>query len=204
MDDTPVGDVPYPSASQPRWQQWADQLARHAWLVLRVAVALALVGGAIYAAAWQPATGAVASVDECVDPPCFGDGGLPGIRDLPVVIPVLGYLLAIVLGLPNLLAGAWDLLRGRRAAGGGRLLVFVGPALVLIGLELIPHLVSPCTAAWAVGRDALPGICERTAGGVDITDRWHLLDHALVGALPLAALYGLALRRWHPAIGRGH
>ena len=83
-----------PTTTQTCRQRWADRLARYTWLVLGIAVALALVGGVVYAAAWQPRTGAVeAPVDACANPPCFGGGDLPGVRDLPLVIPVLGYLL---------------------------------------------------------------------------------------------------------------
>ncbi len=203
MANTAVATEPVPATRAARWQRGADRLARYAWLILLAAVALALLGGIVYAATWQPRADTVqAPVDECEDPPCFGGGGLPGIRDLPVVIPVLGHLLAIVLGLPSLVAGAWSLLRGRWAAGGRRLLPFVGPVLVFVGMEIVPHMVSPCALAQALGSSTLPGICERTAHGVDIKDRWHALDHALVGALPLAALYWLALRRWHPTVIR--
>ena len=189
-------------ATSARWQRAADRLARYAWLVLLVAVAVALLGGAVYAVVWQPnAADARVEADECEDPPCFGGGGLPGVRDLPVVLPFLGYGLAIALGLPSALAGGWDLLRGRWAAGGRRLVVVAGPVLVLIGAEMVPHLVSPCLPA-ALGADWLPAVCERTEQGVDVKDRWHPLDHALVGALPAAALYGRALRRWRPAVAR--
>ena len=133
-------------------------------------------------------------------PPCFGGGGLPGLSDLPVVLPVLGYGLAIALGLPSVLAGGWDLLRGRWGAGGRRLLAFVGPLLVLVGTEVVPHVISPCLPA-ELGAGWQPGVCERQEhGGLDVGDRWHALDHALVGAVPMAALYWLALRRWRPEL----
>ncbi len=188
-----------------RWQRVADRLARWAWPVLLASVALALLGGAVVGA-WNPETeGPEPYVDECADPPCFGGGGLPGARDLPVVLPFLGYGLAIVLGVPSVVAGGWDLLQGRWAAGGRRLLAFAGPVLVVVGTELVPHLVSPCLPA-ELGAAWVPGACERhPVHGWDIEDRWHALDHALVGALPMAALYRLALRRWRPAIARfGH
>ena len=198
MGRTVANDDRNPGSTRARGQHWTDRLARFVWLVLLGATALALLGGAIAAATWRPdATAAPVSAEVCADPPCFGGGGLPGVRDLPVVLPILGYLVAIGLGLPSLLVGAWDCLRGRGAVGVRRLLPFVGPVLVLVGAEIVPHVASPCTAAWVLGSD-LPGICERTVHGVDIADRWHALDHALVGALPLAALYSLALRRWHP------
>jgi len=189
-------------AGSARWQRGADRLARWAWPVLLASVALALVGGLVVAA-WNPDTGdPQPSVDACENPPCFGGGGLPGAHGLPVVLPVLGYGLAVVLGLPSLLAGGWDLLRGRRAAGGRRVLAFAGPVLVVAGTELIPHLVSPCLPTeLGVGRP--PPVCERTEEhGLDVAGRWHALDHALVGAVPTAALYWLALRRWRPDVVR--
>ncbi len=187
-----------------RLERAADRLARYSWLVLLVAVVLALLGSVLSAATWRPGIvdDGQPQLDECPDPPCFDVGGLPSTRDLPVVVPALGYLLAVALGLPSLPAGAWDLLRGRRRAGGRRLLVFFGPVLVLVGLEVVPHLLNPCLLASVSGSDGLPGICQRGVHGVDITERWHLLDHTLVGAVPMAALYGLALRRWRPEVAQ--
>ncbi len=186
------------------WQRPSDRLARYALLILLGSVAIALVGGTVYAATWEPRTVAVPGRDACPDPPCFGGGGLPGVRDLPTVVSTLGYLLVILLGLPSLLAGAWDYLRGRWAAGGRRLLAFVGPVLFFLGTELVPHLFNPCYFALEFAGKQLPEFyCEYSPeGGADLADRWHLLDHTLVGALPLAALYWLALRRWRPAIAR--
>lgn len=194
-----------PTNPPARWQRGADRLARYAWLVLLVAVALALVGGIIDAATWQPRTDPVPSrLDECANPPCFGGGGLPGVRDLPSVLPLLGYLLVILLSLPSLFAGTWDVLRGRGAVGGRRLLAFVGPVLVFAGAEIVPHLLNPCYFAAEFGGRRLPEFyCQyNPEWGADFADRWHTLDHALVGALPLVTLYGLALRRWHPTIVR--
>ena len=192
---------PIALAGSSRWQRVADRLARWTWPVLLASVAIALAGGLLIAA-WNPDTeDPEPYVDECENPPCFGGGGLPGARDLPIILPFLGYGLAIVLGLPSLLAGGWDVLRGRWALGGRRLLAFVGPVLVVAGTEVVPHLVSPCLPA-VLGADWLPPVCERTEQGVDVASRWHALDHALVGTLPMAAFYRLALRRWRPDVAR--
>lgn len=181
------------------WQRIADRLARYSWLVLIGALGLALVVGPIYAATWEPGSDEVRPGQEaCVDPPCFDPGGLPSARDLPVVIPTFGYLLAIGLGLPSLLAGMWDFLRRRWAAGRRRLLVFVGPVLFLIGTEIVPHVLSPCLLEVALGSNTLAGICQ----GTELNDRWHALHHTLVGAIPMAALYFWALRKWRPQIPR--
>ena len=187
-----------------RWQRVADRLARYAWLILLVSVAIALIGGVVSAVVWRPdADGVPAEVAECENPPCFGGGGLPGLQDLPWTISMLGYGLVILLGLPSLLAGARDLLRGRRAVGARRSLVFVGPLLVFILIELLPHVLNPCTTPYELGSRDLPRICQTNPEwGADVEDRYHLLDHALVGALPMAALYWLGLRRCHPAVAR--
>lgn len=191
--------------AQVGWRRWVDWLARCAWAVLLVAVAVALVGGIIGAVTWQPSANPVpAPVDECANPPCFGGGSSPGVRDLPWIITMLGYLLAIVFSLPSLFAAGWDFLRARWQAGSRRLLAFVGPVLLLVGTEIVPHLLNPCSFALAAGGKRLPEFyCAYSPEwGADFADRWHLLDHALVGALPLIMCYWLALRRWHPAISR--
>ena len=128
---------------------------------------------------------------------------MPGLQDLPWTISMLGYGLVILLGLPSLLAGARDLLRGRRAVGARRSLVFVGPLLVFILSELLPHLLNPCSIPYQLGGWNLPRICQTNPEwGADVDDRYHLLDHALVGALPTAALYWWALRKWRPVVAR--
>ena len=73
---------------------------------------------------------------------------------------------------------------------------------MVVGTEIVPHLVSPCLPA-VLGAGWVPGVCEHDPErGWDVADRWHALDHALVGALPMAALYGWALRRWRPDVAR--
>lgn len=176
-----------------RWQRLADRLAQYGWPILLVSIAVGLIGGVILAAIWQP--------DESV-------GGMsgPGLRDLPMIISTLGYLLVILLGVPSLLAGAWDFLRGHWTAGGRRILVFVGPVLLLVGTEIVPHLLNPCLFALELGGKRLPGLCDYGEWGTDFAARWHLLDHTLVGAISFAALYWLALRKWRPGVARfrGH
>lgn len=184
-------------ASGTRWQRSADRLARYGWAILAIAVALAIVGAVVYAVIWEPRPGGPRNVaDDCPEP-CFDMGGMPSLRDLAVIVPFFGYLLAVVLGLPGLLAGLWDGLRGRWVIGAGRLLVFVGPLLFFVGVELVPHLLSPCFLVPVVGGARLP---ELYCDGAELADRWHPLSHALLGALPLAALYWSALRRWRPDV----
>lgn len=168
----------------------SDRLARYGWRVVVVAVGLAIVGGVFYAATWKPGR-APAPLEECANPPCFGGGGLPSPRDLPVVVPVMGYGLAILLGMASGIAGALSRQGGRPRRAVRSLLPLIGALLILIGTEIVPHVLSPCLVTET-------GICELTSEGVDVRDRWHPLDHALVGALPMAGLYWIALRRWRP------
>jgi hypothetical protein len=181
--------------SFPGWQRMADRLVRVGWSILLVSVALALLGGVV-TAAWNPDTEPPPpGTTECEDPPCFGGGGLPGPENLPMIVPFLGYGLALLLGVPSAVAGVWSLARGRWSEGFRRLLIFVGSLLFIVGMEIVPHVLNPCLAADLVSDD-LPLFCERTESGPDITSRLHALDHALVGALPMALLYRWALHRW--------
>lgn len=166
------------------WQRVTDRVARYGWLVLLGSIAVGLIGG-VMVAIWQS--------DESA-------GAMPGLRDLPMIVSMLGYLLVIILGVPSLLAGAWDFLRGRWAAGGRRMLVFGGPVLFLAGTEIVPHLLNPCLFVLELGDKRLPGMCDYGEWGTDLAGRWHLLDHTLVGAIPFAALYWRALRRWRPEV----
>jgi hypothetical protein len=172
--------------------------------ILLVAVMLALLGGAVSAAVWQPGSDNVQGEVPCENPPCFGGGAMPGLHDLPVVVVMLGYVFTIVLGVPSLGIGVWDVLHGRWAAGGWRFLPLLGPVLFFVGTEIVPHLLNPCVWALAVGGKRLPELycAYHPEWGVDVADRWHLLSHTVVGAIPMAALYWLALRTWRPDIVR--
>ena len=160
------------AAESSTWRGWADRLARLAWLALVALIAFGLLAGSIIAVIHRP------EIDWTV-------------YNVPYMVQNLGYLLVLVLSLPSLAVGGWDLVRGRWGQGAGRLLAFFGPFLVILGSEgLVSHLVVNCTVtAWAC-----------TDG--DFTTRWHQLHHTLVAGLPLMVLYWLALRRWHPAIAR--
>lgn len=181
-----------------RWRQVADRLGRYGFIALFAGVILALVGGFVQALNLIPSAKKLRpEMNECVNPPCF-DLDMPGVSDLPLVLPVLFYLAAILLGLPSLLVGAIAFFRGNTSRGARMLLIFLGPLLVFVGMETIPHLLNPCLIAEAMDSRTLPGFCERNEYGVDFKGQWHLLDHTLVGAIPMTALYWLALRRWRP------
>ncbi len=191
-----------PSAS---WvERAADRLARWAWQTLLVIVAVAVIGGVVVAV-WDAPSGdpPAASLDECENPPCFSIGS-PSAIDLFVIVPTIGYVVVILLGIPSLLVGARDLIRRRHSVGGKRLLIFFGPLAVFIGMELLPHVLTPCLFASA-NSDALSAICEPMShdpAEVDIAGRWHALHHAVVGGLLMTALYWRALLRWRPAVAR--
>ncbi len=175
---------------------WPDRLARYVFGVLLIATALGILGGALSVLEGPSSTpGPSVQDDPCPAPPCFFDAselaGMPPSA-VPSLLQLLGYTLAVALGVPGLPAAGRDLLRGRPALAAGRLLAFFGPLLILVGTELVPHLLACALLPWT---------CEdHPRHGWTIVDQWHQLDHALVGALPLVALYGLALRRWHPAL----
>ncbi|CAN5887989.1 hypothetical protein BH24ACT15_BH24ACT15_26360 [soil metagenome] len=83
--------------------------------------------------------------------------------------------------------------RGRRGLGLAAVAV-VGPLLVLIGGELVPHLVNPCVLPDLAGAEP-PGFCVTTLEGADVPDNWHALDHAVVGFLPVSLLVAWWWRR---------
>lgn len=171
---------------------WAERLARWGVVVVVVAGVVAVASG-VLALVWSPDL-PVAPPDPCPDPPCLGLD-LGGASPL-VFLPLIGHL--GLLGVA-LLMGGLSLLLSMAAAvrGHGRhvlavgVAAVVGPLLVLVGGEILPHVLNPCVLPDLVGAEP-PGFCVRTSDGVDVPDDWHLLDHALVGFLPLS----LALAWW--------
>ncbi len=82
---------------------------------------------------------------------------------------------------------------GRNALGLAAVAV-VGAVLVLVGGELVPHLVNPCVLPDVAGAEP-PGFCVTTPEGADVPDNWHALDHAVVGFLPVSLLVAWWWRR---------
>jgi len=187
-----------PAQHSAGWQRMADRLTRYVWRVLLVAVVIGLIGGVIVAAAGpsQPVERPVQPTAECAQPPCWGlDLENVGLADIPAVLWLPVYLLALALSLPGVLAGLWDAGRRRWCNSGRRLLPFVSLLLFFMGTEVIPHVLLPCAA--------LPGMCEDLPGrGRDIAGSWHLLHHMLIGAVPMAVLLWLAFRTWRPDVLR--
>ncbi|MEX2291277.1 MAG: hypothetical protein WD794_13255 [Mycobacteriales bacterium] len=179
-----------------RREQRADRLARGGLLLVLGSVAVAVAGGIVAALTWQPSAAESVSVDPCPDPPCFGGEGLPSLADLPAVLPVFGLLLAAALGLPGLLLTATRLVR-RRDTRRRRVLPFAAPLLVLVFMEVVPHLLNPCFIRDAINDRLLPG-CSRGTHGVDVADRGHTLHHAVVGGIPAALGHRALLQRRRP------
>ncbi len=170
--------------------------ARVARLSVTTAVAgagLAVVGGLI-SAVWPPTPSATPATSTCVDPPCFGDDSLPSLANLPAVAPVALIGMAAVIGALSLVLSVLPRWKG---AGLVRLaaVATLGPLVVLVGGEIIPHVLSPCAPAELWGAEA-PGICVETPHGFELPERWHTLDHAAVGFLPLALGLASVWRRF--------
>ena len=199
---TKADSAEYNRTTEYPMKRFADRLARYAWLVLLTSVGIALIGGGIVAFGWQPSDATGQVVEECTNPPCFGGGGMPSVQDLPWVVSMMGYGLAVLLGLPSLVAALSDIVSRRMLTGVWRLLTSVGLMLFAIGTEIVPHLLNPCFLALEWGGRRFPGMCEYAEWGADFAGRWHLLNHTLVGAIPFATIYWLTLRGHRPEIVR--
>jgi hypothetical protein len=165
-------------------------------VILIVAAGVVSVASGLLALVWFPDLPA-APPDACADPPCWGldlGGAL-----LLVLLPFIAHLLLLGLAL---LIGGLTLLLGLVAAARGRgwnllglaAVAVVGPLLVLVGGEVLPHLVNPCALPALAGAEP-PGFCTTTPDGVDVPDNWHALDHAVVGFLPLSLVVAWWWRR---------
>jgi hypothetical protein len=169
----------------------SERLARGGVVVVLIGAVVAVIVGALAVPGWlpEPPPDRVKYVDPCPDPPCFGGGPAPSLADVPVFAHLLVFALALLLsGLASAI-GLVEALRHRGTRGLVLGLAAVGVTLmVLIGGEIVPHLLNPCVMPRWVGA-ATPGFCEAGPGGYDVPGNWHLLDHALVGFLPLALVF---------------
>jgi hypothetical protein len=111
-----------------------------------------------------------------------GPGGLAGLPQLA--------LLAIAgpLGLASALTS-----RGRP---GRAVLLLAGPLVVAFGYFFVAHAVDPCSAGVWDDTTTVGGAfaCEYAGGYLGLSERLHLLEHAVVGLLLLAS-YAAALVR---------
>lgn len=171
------------------------RLARASVLLLLASTALQVVVHALYALRWlhYPDISDEGDVN-CVDPPC-GPEALPPPEVLPVVAPFVLVGLALLLGLAVLAGALARSMKGPRRNLLSGLLLMSAPLVVLVGGEVVPHVVTPC---WF---GEIPGVCERTeAHGVDWAGDIHLLAHGLIGWVPSTALAWWLFARWRPEV----
>lgn len=150
----------------------------------------------LLALAWSPDL-PDAPTDACTDPPCLGLdlGGASPLSILPFIVHILLFGVALLLGGLSLLLALITTVRGR-----GRTILFAaglaaaGPVLVLVGGEVLPHVLNPCTLPDLAGAEP-PGFCARSSEGADVPDAWHALYHAAVGYLPLSLVFAWAWKR---------
>ncbi len=175
----------------------SERLARGSVAVLLVGVVVSVIVGALTVPGWLPEDppDRVPYVDPCPDPPCFGGGPALSLEDVPQFAHLLVFGLALVL---SGLASATGLVAAVRRGGirsfGLGLAAAAGTLLVFIGGEIVPHVLNPCFIPEWLGAPP-PGLCETGPSGSDVAENWHLLDHALVGFLPLVLVFAWWWRR---------
>lgn len=168
-------------------RMWTKRLAR--WSVaLVVAAGVVSVAGGLAALVWFPDLPDQPQ-DACTDPPCWSLGvdGASALALLPFMVHLVLLALAMLIGGFALLIGLAAVRAGGRNGVGLAAVAVVGPLLVLVGGELVPHLVNPCVLPELVGART-PEFCVKTPEGADVPGTWHALDHAVVGFLPLSLL----------------
>ena len=113
------------------------------WLLF-AATGLQVIIQVLYALGWLPGPDADQSGDvSCVEPPC-GPESLPPPEQLPIVVPFLVLGVASLLGVALLITAVMRPARTESHAAVSGLLLAVAPVLVLVGGELVPHVVTPC------------------------------------------------------------
>jgi hypothetical protein len=177
------------------WERLAPELASVGWRVLLITVAVALAAGLLYPVSRTsiPEDPLLQSFD-CPAPPCFPQTFASRAGDLAVLLPPFGYALALLLCVPGLVIGARHLLAGRDAKARPGLLAFFGTVIVLVGIDILPHVANPCLT----NGPRLTALCGEFAGRWDVQNRWHTLLHALLGAVPMTLLFAWVSGRWRP------
>ena len=167
-----------------------DHLARWSSIVLTLAVVFGVGSGTVIAIIWRPDVNWET-------------------YNLPFVITAFGYILAVLLGLPNFLAGLWSFVRARWKQGLQQLVFFIGPVVMLFGMEGVSHYLVPCGLVNALGwgtpdwglllTDGTPFVCAplvTTPLTDSIYSRAHLLHHTLTAGVPFLLLYWVVLKRF--------
>lgn len=167
---------------------WSQRLARSSVVLVVLAGVISVMSG-LLALVWSPDL-PPAPPDTCTDEPCFNLnlGDISPIAVLPLIAHFLLLGLAVAVGGLMLLLGVVTAVRRRhlRALAVGAMFV-AGPLIVLAGGEVVPHVLNPCVLPDLAGAEP-PAFCESTSEGADVPGNWHVLDHALVGFLPLSLL----------------
>ncbi|MEX2543349.1 MAG: hypothetical protein WD314_16205 [Trueperaceae bacterium] len=188
-------EFPSRRSRKPDWQRLAPELSGYAWRVLLVTVAVALIAGVLYPASRTsiPEDPLLQSFD-CPAPPCFPQTPASRLADVLVKLPPFGYAAALLLCLPGLIVGTRFLLAGRDSQAGPLLIGFLGTGLVLVGIDILPHVLNPCLSFGP----QLPGLCGEFASRWDVQARWHTLLHAFLGAVPFTVAFAWLSGRWRP------
>lgn len=171
----------------PDWQRLAPVMLQYGWQVLVATVLIALVAGVVYPASRTqiPEDPLLQSFD-CASPPCFPQTTASRLGDLLVRLPPIGYTLALLLCVPALLVGVRYVMAGQDAKAGPAFVAFFGTLTVLVGTDILPHVLNPCLGFGP----RLDGLCGEFAGRWDVQERWHTLLHTLFGAIPFTVLLG--------------
>lgn len=167
---------------------WSQRLARSSIVLVVLAGVISVMSG-LLELVWSPDL-PPAPPSTCTDEPCF-DFSFP-LAALPFIAHVLLLGLALSMGGLSLLLGVVTAVRRRQARVlAVSAIAVVGPLVVLVGGEILPHVLNPCVLPDLAGAQP-PAFCESTRDGTDVPENWHALDHAVVGFLPLS----LAVAWW--------
>jgi hypothetical protein len=176
---------------------WGERLAGTSVVVVVVAGIISVMSG-LLALVWSPDL-PPAPASTCTAEPCFDLdlGNYFPFALLPSVAHVALLGIALLIGGLSLLLSLVAAIRLRRMAVlTVSIIAVVGPIAVLVGGEILPHVLNPCVISdLAVAQP--PGFCASTPEGSDVPDNWHALDHAVMGFLPLSLAVAWWWRKQH-------
>ena len=183
----PAGE-PRDRSRVPRdWRLVARTGIWYGWRVLILTALFALLAGIVFPATRTtiPEESLQQSMD-CPVVPCVPETPASVVADTLVRLPFYGYLLALALCVPGLVIGIGDLRSGRMEGARRFIVPFLGTALVLICIDVVPRVINPCL----ILGPTMDGLCREFSGRWDVRPQWHYLHHALIGAVPSALLFG--------------
>ena len=159
------------------WLRWAERFARWSFWLIVINLAVWFLLGVLAALIGGPLTNLG-----------NGLGGGWGMADL-----LFG--LAMLLALPSLFVGFYDLFK-KRSGAVSKIMAYIFALTIALGYIFIAHSLDPCfLGIWTIFSKlgAIP-LCEFFGPELNIHTRFHLLWHVLP-TLPLVLLYGLILKR---------